>query len=130
MFMSHKLILRYLQDYRKTIYDVRFRTDKEVVHLYYSEDPGTDAAGAWRLTTRDVSTGMQVEKEFAAVVSAVGVFDRPFVPRYEGLEEFGKTWPGSVSHAKSFRSAKPFSGKVSWIASRGKATRLTHGRKF
>lgn len=117
IFMSHKLVLRYLQEYRKTIYDVRFRSDKEVIRVYYSKDSSTDAAGVWHLTTRDVSTGLQVEKVFAAVVSAVGVFEKPFMPPYEGLEEFEKRWPDSVSHAKSYRGVKPFRGKVS-LASR------------
>lgn len=114
LFMSHENVLKYLQDYSKTIHDVRFRSDKEVTRLYYTTDANaTNQESIWHLTTRDVSTGLEVTKNFRAVVAAVGVFEQPFTPDFEGLKDWKEIWPGTISHAKEFRSASRFRGKVS-----------------
>lgn len=53
--------------------------------------------------------------EFGFVVIAVGVFEKPFVPYYAGLEAWRRVWPDSMSHAKTFRDPAAYSGKVSKI---------------
>lgn len=108
LFMSHSLVYRYLLDYAKQMPpNVQIRGDKEVVHVYY-EQP----TGLWKLTFRDVSTGTRVTKGYRAVVVAVGVFDKPFVPDLRGLREWNQQWPDSLSHSKTYRNPESFRRKV------------------
>lgn len=87
------------------------RSDKEVIELSYEKkDP---KRGVWHLTTRDASTGSELEVEFDGVVVAVGMFDKTYVPDYEGLEEWKRRCPESLSHASTYRTPKSFEKKVS-----------------
>lgn len=134
LFMLHRDVFKYLIDYAKQMPpNVQIRSDKEVVDLYYEDQeqvvdgkkkkhknqggfPTTwSAGGRWKLTFQDVSTRLVVTKNFGAVVVAVGVFDKPFWPPglAAGLRAWEERWPGSISHSKTYRSPKPFLGKVS-----------------
>lgn len=109
LFMSHSLVYSYLLDYAKQMpRNVQIRGDKEVVDLYYAE-----ATEGWKLTFRDVSTNTTVTKDYRAVVVAVGVFDKPFIPELGGLREWSQRWSGSLSHSKNYRNPDNFRRKVS-----------------
>lgn len=87
LFVAHECVLKYLKDYSKTIFGAALRvmSDKEVIDLYYKKsDLGI---GAWHLTSRGVSTGSKLEKEYDGVVVAVGMFNTPFIPDFKGIEE-------------------------------------------
>lgn len=153
LFMSHRDIFKYLLDYAKQLPpNVQIRSDKEVVDLYYEDQeqvvdgkkkpknqggfPTTwSAGGRWKLTFQGVSTRLVVTKNFGAVVVAVSVFDKSFWPPglAAGLRAWEERWPGSISHSKTYRSPKPFRGKVSrglLLSTLGRVvTWLTHETK-
>ena len=51
-------------------------------------------------------------EQFDALVVASGHYSVPFVPAIDGLEEFAKTYPGSVGHTKGYRNPEKYRGKV------------------
>lgn len=113
LFMSHQQVLKYLKAYAKATSgdDLHFRSDKEVIDVHF--DKSGPNPGVWHLTTKDVSTGSTLIEDFDGVVVAVGMFDKPYHPEYEGLEDWRRQWPEHISHAKSFRNSKAFKDKVS-----------------
>lgn len=113
LFMQHNLVQQYLAGYAKDTQQkgnsrVRFHFDTEVVRLFHESYAG----GHWELTWKSVLTGASTTSRYLYVVIAVGVFDEPFMPSYEGLPAWREKWEGSVSHAKSFRDPTNFRGKV------------------
>lgn len=127
LFMSHDRVLEYLKDYSKTFPSdsLRLRTDKEVVDLYYEKSRTEPEGGVWQLTSRDISTGSKLTREYDAVVVAVGMFDKPYILDYKGLEQWKTRWPETLSHAKTYRSPKPFIDKVSQSTTKSSTTRET-----
>lgn len=114
LFMKHNLVQEYLAAYARDIEEncsseIRFYFDTEVVRLFEFSFAG----GHWELICRSVLTDESVTRPYLFVVVAVGVYDEPSIPRYEGLKEWKETWKGSVSHAKSYRNPDAFRGKVS-----------------
>jgi len=114
LFMQHKLVHRYLEEYSRDIQKkcdsrVRFNFDTEVVRLFHESYAG----GHWELTCQSILTGERATRQYLFVVVAVGVYDEPFIPHYEGLSEWRQAWTDSVSHAKSYRNPDVFRGKVS-----------------
>ncbi|KAF8655463.1 hypothetical protein AX16_003052 [Volvariella volvacea WC 439] len=71
--------------------------------------------GEWKLTLRRNGSGGKLDywwsEAFDAVVVASGHYSVPFVPHIEGLAEFERAYPGSVSHSKWFRDPKKYKGK-------------------
>lgn len=114
LFMPHDRILKYLKDYSKTISgdDLRLRSDREVIDLYYEKSDSKDP-GVWHLTSRDVSTGLKLERDFEGVVIAVGMYDKPYMRDYDCLKKWKDRWPETLSHAKAYRAPKTFKDKVS-----------------
>lgn len=114
VFMSNQQVLKYLKDYAKNICgdDLHFRSDKEVIDAYFEKPGPKSHTGLWHLTTKDVSTGSKLTRQFDGIVVAVGMFDKPHYPDYEGLENWRTRWPDHMSHAKTFRSPKVFKNKV------------------
>lgn len=109
LFMSHRLVRQYLADYaRQMPSNVQFRGGKEVVDLYHCP-----TMGCWKLTFRDVPTQALFAQDYAAVVVAVGVYDKIFVPKLEGLQAWDQKWPDTLSHSKFYRNPEKFRGKVS-----------------
>lgn len=114
LFMKHKLVQEYLEGYYQDIQKkcngrVRFNFDTEVLRLFHESYAG----GHWELSCRSVLTGEEATRRYIFVVVAIGVFDEPFIPHYEGLSVWRQTWRDSVSHAKSYRHPRVFEGQVS-----------------
>lgn len=83
--------------------------DTEVVRLFEFSFAG----GHWELICKSVLTGESITRPYLYVIVAVGVYDEPSIPRYEGLATWIETWKDSVSHAKTYRDPEAFKGKVS-----------------
>lgn len=113
LFMQQNLVQEYLTGYAQDIQQncgsrVKIWFNSEVVRLIHVSNAG----GHWELTWKSVLTGASTTSRYLYVVIAVGVFDEPFMPSYEGLPAWREKWKGSVSHAKSFRDPTNFRGKV------------------
>lgn len=114
LFMQHNLVQEYLAGYAQDIEQkcnsrVRFYFDTEVVRLFHESYAG----GHWKLTWESVLTGESGTSEFLYVVVAVGLYDEPAIPHYEGLATWRELRRNSVSHAKSYRNPDAYRGKVS-----------------
>ncbi|KAG8168800.1 hypothetical protein KVR01_001549 [Diaporthe batatas] len=114
LFMHHSLVQKYLEEYSRNIQkefhrQIRFNFGTEVVRLYHESYAG----GHWELTYQSskATTGEKATRQYIFVVVAVGVYDQPFIPYYEGLSEWREVWKGSVSHSKSYRSPDDFEDK-------------------
>lgn len=115
LFMQHNLVQEYLEDYARDIHEtfksrVRFGMDLEVVRLFHESYAG----GHWELTWKSVLTGKSGTETYLYVVVAVGVYDEPSIPFYDGLSMWRQMWQDSVSHAKTYRNPDAFRGKVSF----------------
>ncbi|POS73928.1 hypothetical protein DHEL01_v207674 [Diaporthe helianthi] len=116
LFMHHTLVQQYLEGYSRNIQTnfpgrIRFIFDTEVVRLCHESYAG----GHWELTYRFARLGsLRGEKStqrYIFVVVAVGVYDQPFMPYYQGLSEWRELWKGSVTHSKFYRSPHEFEDK-------------------
>lgn len=118
LFMQHNLVQEYLAGYAQDIQQeckrrVHFHFDTEVVRLVHE----TYLGGFWELRWKSVFTGESHTCKFLYVIVAVGLYDEPVIPHYEGLATWRELWRDSVSHAKSYRSPDAFRGKVSFKVS-------------
>lgn len=109
-FLSHKELSRRIDDFseRESLNDyIRFNSRIEKV--------SKNDKGKWVLTIRykDESTHKEkwYEQQFDAVVVANGHYTVPNIPYIPGLAEFNKNFPGSIIHAKSYRSVDEFKGR-------------------
>lgn len=118
LFMHHTLVQQYLEGYSRNIQkefhgQVRFNFGTEVVRLCHESYAG----GHWELTYQVPKlgglTGEKSTRRYIFVVVAVGVYDQPLIPYYEGLSEWRDFWKGSVSHSKFYRNPDDFEDKVS-----------------
>lgn len=73
----------------------------------------------WQVTSRGVSLATKGGEEsdpgspddveyFDAVVVAVGNYDVPFIPDRPGIKEWNEKYPGSITHAKNYKSPSQF----------------------
>lgn len=69
--------------------------------------------GKWLLTVKEVRENQEnwYQESFDAVVVAVGHYTIPNIPRIKGLAEFGREYPGSLIHAKSYKDRGIFKNK-------------------
>lgn len=65
-----------------------------------------EALGAWRLTVRERSGGLR-EEVFDAVLTAVGILNRPSLPDLQGIESF----KGTIVHSATWPSELDLHGK-------------------
>lgn len=107
LYPKHDAIGAYL---RKYSIGVHVTCSTEVVKLFPLSQEHTHN---WRLTTRHTKSGKEKTGDFDYVVMATGAFDRPFVPNYDGLREWGRKYPNSISHSNTYRDANDFKGKAS-----------------
>lgn len=86
---------------------IRYNT--RVEHSFKNEQ------GKWILTVvqKDPLTGEEkwYKQEFDAIIVANGHYTVPSIPYIDGLAEFNKKYPGSIVHAKSYRSSEEFKDK-------------------
>lgn len=65
-----------------------------------------EAATAWDATTVDAD-GVEQTRRFSAVVSALGLLDRPYIPEFTGAEEF----LGAAMHSQDWNHSVDLAGK-------------------
>lgn len=120
LFMKHNLVEEYLEGYAQQVQwegkaSVRFNFNTEVVRLFH-ESSG-HMQDYWELNWRSVLTGERGTSQYRYVIVAVGIFDEPFIPNYEGLPTWREMWRNSISHAKAYRNPDAFRDKVSSVCS-------------
>ncbi|XP_071141953.1 trimethylamine monooxygenase-like [Mytilus edulis] len=59
------------------------------------------------VTTEDIKTGHIYDTNFTHVIVAVGIYNSPDKPYFEGIE----TFPGRIIHSNDFRDATQFKGQ-------------------
>lgn len=98
MFPNRVEVLNYLVDYQKTLPEwINFKFDTKVSSLKKIE-----SSNEWEITANEIT------KKYDSVILAHGHFDTPFVPKCEGLLDWFKKDPKSVSHAKYYNDATKF----------------------
>ena len=96
-------IIRYSKDVR---YLIKFCTQVEDLALVRKDDDDH-----WKITSRSTRGGLSVSSEYDAVVVASGHYSLPFIPSIPGIQGFAATYPGLISHSKTYRSPESFKGK-------------------
>lgn len=124
LFMQHILVKKYLRDYAQDIEEqykrlgrVNFPFNVEVVRLFLEPFPGKCgnlAGGIWNLSWKSLSrkTSGTCTYHYSYAIVAVGVYEEPWIPYYEGLSAWREMWGNSISHAKTYRNPDAFRGKV------------------
>lgn len=100
-FPNRSEVLNYLLDYQKTIPSnlVNFKFNTKVSSLLKN-----NKSNQWELKT----TNSEVVNKYDSVVLAHGHFDTPFIPKAEGLLNWFKNDPNSVSHAKYYNDVEKY----------------------
>lgn len=100
-FPNRTEILNYLLDYQKTIPTdiIKFNFNSKVSSLLKNHE-----SNKWELKT----TNSDETKKYDQVILAHGHFDTPFVPKADGLLDWFKNDPTSVSHAKYYNDVAKY----------------------
>lgn len=110
LYPDTKQILAYLTRYAEGVKGlVRFR--RKVLAISPAEYNDSHRC-QWRVRSHGLADNTQTEQLYDAVVVANGRHNLPFVPRYQGAEEWGKALPESVMHANTFKGPDKFVNKV------------------
>lgn len=101
IFPNRTEILDYLLDYQKTIPKdiINFNFNTKVSSLLKNQD-----SKKWELKTNNSDE----TKQYDQVILAHGHFDTPFIPKADGLLDWFKKDPTSVSHAKYYNDVEKF----------------------
>lgn len=111
LFPSRQIVQQYLRDYSKeVIAHIKFSTQVMDVRLNTQASHETEK-DKWKVSLRDLKSGIQTTTAYDAVVVANGHYTVPYVPPIEGLEAWARKYPGTVQHSKSYRSPEAYQGK-------------------
>lgn len=108
LFPPRQAVLRYIEDYGSEIkHLVRFGTQAVRLELR-TESEGQDV---WTLTYKNTVSGETTVAEYDAVALANGHFAVPSLPAVTGMEQWQRSYPESIKHAKYYRNAEHFADK-------------------
>ncbi|EFW16049.1 flavin dependent monooxygenase [Coccidioides posadasii str. Silveira] len=68
-------------------------------------------AGTWAVTRKDLRSGVSRTDIYDAVVVANGHYNVPYVPSIPGISAWHNSYPGIISHSKSYCSSEAFRNK-------------------
>ena len=108
LFPKHDNVLKYIQEYGKDVEDL-VKLQTQITNVEPTDD---NRAGGWKLTFRDLHTGVQRKELFDTVIVANGHFIVPYVPDIAGIREWNDKYPGVISHSKYFRNPESFANRV------------------
>lgn len=69
----------------------------------------------WSVTIKDLRSGRKQTREYDAVLVASGHYTVPFIPDYDGIQEWHRQHPRLISHSKHFTRPEDFANKVSYV---------------
>jgi cation diffusion facilitator CzcD-associated flavoprotein CzcO len=104
LFASHVEVARYLHNYGKKL-------EKHVENGVAVTDV-RKIGNKWHIKLSSDFTGEHREEIFDAVVLSTGNYNTPYIPFWQGLEEWNRELPNSVTHSKDYRTADAFKGKT------------------
>lgn len=109
-------VQQYLEDYARH-FDLNgfIRLSTEVL----SAEPTTN--DGWRLTLRNVHTGETTAHEADSLIVANGIFSEPFIPPYEGREDF-EAAGGRLCATSDFNDVEQARGKHVLVVGYGKSS--------
>lgn len=112
LFPSREAVKQYLEDYGEDVkHLVSFQT--QVMDIRQTRP------GAHQVRLKNLQTNTVYEKIYDAVVVANGHYSVPSVPNIRGIKEWNRANPGVISHTKSYRTSRPFTGKKVIIVGNG-----------
>lgn len=76
--------------------------------------------GGWKLEIRDTRSGAEESEEFDYLIVANGIFCDPFIPPFEGIEEFEQAG-GRVCHTTQIHDPAEVAGKRVIVVGYGKS---------
>ncbi|KAF2448806.1 flavin-containing monooxygenase, partial [Karstenula rhodostoma CBS 690.94] len=106
LFPKHETVLKYIQDYGIDVQNL-IQYETQVTNV----EPVDEQSTRWKVQTRDLRSEVQHVEEYDAVIVANGHFIVPYIPDIPGIKAWNAKYPGSISHAKYYRSPEEFQGK-------------------
>ncbi|KAH6900343.1 hypothetical protein B0T10DRAFT_25228 [Thelonectria olida] len=107
LFPRHSAVLQYLTDYARDLTPYISYQSQVLSVEKHSSQP----SAPWEVQVLDLKTTETTKTEFDAVVVASGHYNDPFIPNIDGLVEFDKAYPGTVSHSKFYRRPNDYKDK-------------------
>lgn len=104
VFPTRGEVAEYLHEFSNTIVNVKIHLNSEVTKAKKVD-------GRWQVEVHNYDSGKNRSSEYDALIVANGHFRTPFFPLVEGLDEWRRERPDSVTHAKFYDHAEPFRGK-------------------
>ncbi|KAJ8315255.1 hypothetical protein KUTeg_007405 [Tegillarca granosa] len=105
-FPRHREMHAYLHSYANK-FGVTKHVQLETKVIALQKSAGHSSDGTWIVVTQRKGENKKETKEFDAVIVSCGFHRIPNIPEIEGFSNFKGEW----SHSKTFKSAKPFTGK-------------------
>lgn len=105
-FPRHREMHAYLHSYANK-FGVTKHVQLETKVIALQKSAGHSSDGRWIVVTQRKGENKKETKEFDAVIVSCGFHRIPNIPEIEGFSNFKGEW----SHSKTFKSAKPFTGK-------------------
>lgn len=100
IYMHNKDLENYLQAYADNFGLKKYiRLNTQVVHIYEAED--YKVKGHWNVQVKDVTNGNTELFTFDAVLICTGVFSKPVIPTFPGLNKF----MGRVIHTQQYKDS-------------------------
>ena len=99
------MCIRYFRHFKLEEY-IQFNT--VVTSVKFADD--FQASGQWEVTTRtgENEEAREVTEIYDAVFVCSGMYKKPHIPEYPGLDEY----EGKIVHTNEYRKAEPFAGKT------------------
>ncbi|KAJ5885109.1 hypothetical protein N7495_009619 [Penicillium taxi] len=106
LFPAHADVKDYLHEYAEELRPfTRFRSTVLDVSLV------NEPKKKWKVTWRNLESGLDENAFFDAVVVANGHYNDPYLPALPGLDEWKEKYPGSITHSSTYRRPGDFAGK-------------------
>lgn len=107
LFPKHETVLKYIQDYGKDVEGL-IQYNTQVINV---EPVNEDTNAPWKIQTRDLRSNTHQQEIYDAVIVANGHFIVPYLPDIPGIKDWNAKYPGTISHAKYYRSPEDFANK-------------------
>ncbi|XP_052072576.1 flavin-containing monooxygenase 5-like [Mytilus californianus] len=105
-FLPHKYVLQYFRLYANNfglLNYINFRTSVESI----TQCSDFDQTGRWKVTYNSEESGQTVSEIFDGVLVCTGHHTYPYMPTFDGIENFR----GTTIHSHSYRSPQEFADK-------------------
>ncbi|ELR07918.1 hypothetical protein GMDG_08566 [Pseudogymnoascus destructans 20631-21] len=112
LFPAHGTVNKYLDAYADDIRgQIRFGTQVLDVQRHRHKAEGGEKVTTWHVKSKVIGTDEEETATYDSVVVANGHYDCAFIPNIKGVEDWHRSYPGSLIHSKNYKRPENYEGK-------------------